>query len=204
MNSLEFPGSAKLVETIDAAMAEGSIRGIADCLRNSLSSLIQSNEVKLPACVLETIQGHYARRELYQSNEYGYCVVAMTWGPRQGTAIHDHCGMWCVEGVWQGALEVVQYERLSDQDGLYRFQPVGSILASAGSAGSLIPPHEYHTIRNPSENATAVSVHVYAGRLDNCAVFRPKGAELCYERCDRQLGLDPIPDSPEASRQIAE
>ncbi len=33
----------------------------------------------------------------------------------------------------------------------YRFEPRGTMNAGPGSAGSLIPPHEYHTIRNPSE-----------------------------------------------------
>ncbi len=116
----------------------------------------------------------------------------MTWGPGQGTPIHDHCGMWCVEGVWSGALEVVQYERLADDDGHCRFQPVGSIQAGPGSAGSLIPPHEYHSIRNPSEDALAVSLHIYSGNMTRCAVFQPLPESHDYERCERNLGLDPV------------
>ncbi len=26
----------------------------------------------------------------------------MTWGPGQGTPLHDHAGIWCVEGVVEG------------------------------------------------------------------------------------------------------
>ena len=191
MLTLDFPGSRQLIDAIDAAVAEDSTRAVTDSLRNSLCKLIRGKEVKLPECVFETAEGRYARRELYRSEDHGYCVVAMTWGPGQGTPIHDHCGMWCVEGVWSGALEVVQYERLADEDGHYRFQPVGSIQAGPGSAGSLIPPHEYHTIRNPSDDAVAVSLHIYSGRMTQCAVFKPEGDDW-YQRTERQLGLDRV------------
>lgn len=192
MLTTEFPGCHKLIEAIDAAVAQGTTPAITDNLRNSLCKLIRGNEVKLPDCVFETAEGRYARRELYRSEDHGYCVVAMTWGPGQGTPIHDHCGMWCVEGVWSGALEVVQYERLDDVDGHYRFQPVGSIQAGPGSAGSLIPPHEYHTIRNPSDDAVAVSLHIYSGNMTHCSIFQPLPQDHCYQRYDRQLGLDPV------------
>jgi predicted metal-dependent enzyme (double-stranded beta helix superfamily) len=192
MLTLEFPGSRKLIDAIDAAVAHDSTRAVTDSLRNSLCNLIRGQEVKLPNCVFETAEGRYARRELYRSEDHGYCVVAMTWGPGQGTPIHDHCGMWCVEGVWSGALEVVQYERLENEDGHYRFQPVGSIQAGPGSAGSLIPPHEYHTIRNPSDDAVAVSLHIYSGQMTHCATFLPLDDNEHYARTDRKLGLDPV------------
>jgi predicted metal-dependent enzyme (double-stranded beta helix superfamily) len=192
MLAQEFPGCRQLIDAIDEAVRQPSTHAITDTLRNSLCRLIRAQEVRLPDCVFETAEGRYARRELYRSDDLGYCVVAMTWGPGQGTPIHDHCGMWCVEGVWSGELEVVQYERLAEQNGQYRFQPVGSIQAGPGSAGSLIPPHEYHTIRNPSEDTVAVSLHIYSGRMTQCATFKPAGPELCSERQDRQLGLDPL------------
>lgn len=191
MLAQEFPGCHELIETIDHAVSQPNTHAITDTLRNSLCRLIREQRVTLPECVFETAEGRYARRELYRSDDLGYCVVAMTWGPGQGTPIHDHCGMWCVEGVWNGALEVVQYERLADENGQYRFQPVGSIQAGPGSAGSLIPPHEYHTIRNPSDDAIAVSLHIYSGRMTHCATFQPAGTD-CYEKLDRQLGLDPL------------
>ena len=193
MLTVEFPGCRKLIDAIDTAVSKPSTPEITDSLRNALCQLIRGQEVKLPECVFETVEGRYARRELYRSDDHDYCVVAMTWGPGQGTPIHDHCGMWCVEGVWSGALEVVQYERLADAEGQWRFQPVGSIQAGPGSAGSLIPPHEYHTIRNPSDDAVAVSLHIYSGPMTHCAIFKPVvGAAQCYERTDRQLGLDPV------------
>ena len=138
--------------------------------------------MRLPDCVFERASDHYARRELYRSEEHGYSVVAMTWGPGQGTPIHDHAGMWCVEGVWHGSLEITPYELMEQRDGRYRFEPRGTMNAGPGSAGSLIPPHEYHTIRNPSDDATAVSLHIYRGAMTACSVFQPDRRRLVRAR----------------------
>jgi predicted metal-dependent enzyme (double-stranded beta helix superfamily) len=192
MLTLDFPGSRALVDAIDDAVVKPTTRELTDVLRTRLCQLIGGNEVKLPACVFETHPDHYARRELYRSDEYGYCVVAMTWGPGQGTPIHDHDGMWCVEGVWSGALEIVQYELLEHEAEHYHFQPVGTIQAGTGSAGSLIPPHEYHSIRNPSDKAVTVSLHIYSGPMTRCAVFQPLPEDRWYERDVRILGLDRV------------
>ena len=134
--TLDFPGADKLVASLDAAVALGDDRAVTDALRKSLCELICDEEVSLPACVLEPISDHYARRELYTSPEHGYSVIAMTWGPGQGTKIHDHSGMWCVEGVWRGRLEITQYELAERDDVRYRFVPAGTIEAGTGSAGS--------------------------------------------------------------------
>ena len=171
--TLDFPGADKLVASLDAAVALGDDRAVTDALRKSLCELICDEEVSLPACVLEPISDHYARRELYTSPEHGYSVIAMTWGPGQGTKIHDHSGMWCVEGVWRGRLEITQYELAERDDVRYRFVPAGTIEAGTGSAGSLIPPHEYHTIHNASADAIAVSLHIYQAEMACCTKFQP-------------------------------
>jgi hypothetical protein len=91
--------------------------------------------------------------------------------------------------VWHGSLEITPYELLETQDDRYRFESRGTMNVGPGSAGSLIPPHEYHTIRNPSRQDTAVTVHVYRGSMTQCSVFRPLD-NLWYSRDQRQLSLD--------------
>jgi predicted metal-dependent enzyme (double-stranded beta helix superfamily) len=143
--------------------------------------------------VFEPVEGHYARRELYSCPERGTTIVAMTWAPGQGTPIHDHCGLWCVEGVWQGQLEITRYE-LEETDGeRARFTRYETLMAGAGSAGSLLPPHEYHTIRNPREDAIAISLHVYQKAMGTCATFTPiDGAPDWYLRGKKELCLDTV------------
>ncbi len=189
MLALDFPGSRQLVAALDSAVCRDCPAEITDTLRHSLCDLIRDPTVKLPECCYERAADHYARRELYRSEDHGYSVIAMTWGPGQGTAIHDHAGMWCVEGVWHGELEITPYELIEQRDDRYRFEARGTMHVGAGSAGSLIPPHDYHTIRNPSADAIAVTLHVYRGAMTQCSVFQPL-QDRWYSRDQRQLSLD--------------
>ena len=186
---MNFQGRDKLIRAFDAAVVADDTVSTMRALRTALCDAIHAGDVRLPDCVFEGCAEHYARRELYRSPEHRYCVVAMTWGPGQGTPIHDHAGMWCVEAVWQGALEVVQYELREHDDTRYRFIPAGVIQAGAGSAGSLIPPHEHHTICNASDTDLAVSVHVYQDEMTHCSVFEPEHGDW-YLRHERTLQLD--------------
>jgi predicted metal-dependent enzyme (double-stranded beta helix superfamily) len=189
MLALEFPGCRRLIEALDRAVRHDCAREITDDLRETLCRLIRDPEVQLPACCYQPMAEHYARRQLYRSENLGYSVIAMTWGPGQGTPIHDHCGMWCVEGVWHGMLEITPYELVERSGDRYRFESRGTMNVGAGSAGSLIPPHEYHTIRNPSADAIAVTLHVYRGAMTQCSVFRPIDNHW-YRGDRRELALD--------------
>jgi len=187
--AFDFPGHAKLVQAVDAAVEAGDQHAITAALRNTLCALIRDRDVQLPECVHEPIVDHYARRELYRSPRHGYSVVAMTWGPGQGTPVHDHSGLWCVEGVWDGQLEITQYELLERDGERFRFRAAGGMQAGPGSAGSLIPPHEYHCIRNASEDAVAISLHIYKAPMECCSMFVPQDGEW-YARAPKALGID--------------
>ena len=187
--AFDFPGHAKLVQALDAAVEAGDQHAITAALRNTLCALIRDHDVQLPNCVHEPIVDHYARRELYRSPRHGYSVVAMTWGPGQGTPVHDHSGLWCVEGVWDGQLEITQYELLERDGERFRFRAAGGMQAGPGSAGSLIPPHEYHSIRNASSDAVAISLHIYKAPMECCSMFLPQDGEW-YARAPKALAVD--------------
>jgi hypothetical protein len=61
--------------------------------------------------------------------------------------------------------------------------------AGPGSAGSLIPPHEYHTIRNASADTIAVSLHIYKAPMACCNKFQPQAGEW-HVRLDAELATD--------------
>lgn len=187
--AVDFPGCDKFIAAIDAAVASGDDHTVTAALRNCLCGLIRDHDVQLPACVHHPIVDHYARRELYRSPQHGYSVVAMTWGPGQGTPLHDHSGLWCVEGVWDGELEIVQYELLERDGERFRFRAAGGMHAGPGSAGSLIPPHEYHTIRNTSADSVAVSLHIYKAEMACCSKFQPQADEW-FIRESTQMATD--------------
>ena len=103
---IAFDGHDRFIAAIDAAVASGDEHAVTAALRNTLCGLIRDPAVHLPACVYDPIEDHYARREIYRSPRHGYSVLATTWGPGQGTPVHDHCGLWCVEGVWAGEWDI--------------------------------------------------------------------------------------------------
>ena len=192
MSYPDFRGREALLAVIDAAYAEPDGEALTHSLRDGLCRLIKDKAVSLPDCVFEPVEGHYARREIYACPERGTSVVAMTWAPGQGTPIHDHCGLWCVEGVWQGQLEITRYELEESEGDRFRFTRYETLTAGTGSAGSLLPPHEYHTIRNPSKDRIAISLHVYQKAMGTCATFEPLGGDW-YLRGKKELCLDQLP-----------
>lgn len=173
MPPIDFIGSDRLIALLDAAVRLDDPQRTTQVVKHALCNLIRKRDMVLPACACQPQPGHYARRLLYRSEEFGYTVVAMTWGPGQGTPIHDHSGMWCVEGVWQGQIEVDQYELSQRAGDRYRFEYRGTVQAGVGSAGCLIPPHEYHRIRNALADQSSVSLHIYGGEMSNCHIFAP-------------------------------
>lgn len=179
----------RLIAALDDAIAGRPCRELTQALCQTLSGLIREQRLVLPATVFEPCRDRYARRQIHHCPELGYSVIAMTWGPGQGTPIHDHAGLWCVEGVVTDSLEITQYELLEQDGDRYRFEQRGTMAAGEGSAGSLIPPHEYHAIRNASAAEICVSLHVYGGQMRRCSVFQPLSGGW-YLRSEKPLALD--------------
>jgi predicted metal-dependent enzyme (double-stranded beta helix superfamily) len=192
-SALDFRGRDALLQVVEDAYAQPTGEALTHSLRDGLCHLIKSRAVSLPDCVFEPVEGHYARRELYSCPERGTSIVAMTWAPGQGTPIHDHCGLWCVEGVWQGKLEITRYELEQEDADRAHFSMHETLMAGAGSAGSLLPPHEYHTIRNPQPDQISISLHVYQKAMGTCATFTPiEGEPGWYLRGKKELCLDQV------------
>lgn len=168
-------GFETLVDRLDAAVSQPTTERIARGVQETLEELLGNGAVELPPEIAAPKADGYARRLLHRSRSPEYEVLAMIWGPGQGTPLHDHAGLWCVEGVLEGEIGVVQYD-LEEEDGdRLRFSSQQSVTAGVGSAGSLIPPYEYHTIHNASGQTTAITVHVYGGEMSECTVFEPLG-----------------------------
>ncbi|GAB3044409.1 cysteine dioxygenase family protein [Stenotrophomonas tumulicola] len=184
-----FRGRERLIAALDAAVSLADTKAITSALKQVLCNAIGDPGIELPPCVHRPVQGRYARRELHRSQRLGYSVIAMCWGPGQGTPLHDHDAMWCVEGVWRGELVVTPYALLERHGERCRFAAQETLYGGRGSAGSLIPPHEYHTLCNASEGDIAVSLHVYQGPMERSTVFDPLG-DGWYQRRVHQLDTD--------------
>jgi predicted metal-dependent enzyme (double-stranded beta helix superfamily) len=190
MLTREFPGAAALTDLIRRAVAEPDVAATTATMKQGLTDLITRGELRLPAECGTAVGPSYARRLLYRCPDSGVTVIAMTWGPEQGTPVHDHAGLWCVEAVCTGRIGIENYALLARDGARFQFAPQGVFEAGEGSAGHLIPPLEYHRIFNPRTDSTAVSLHVYGGEMTECGVFEAEAGGLgagWYRRGVRQL-----------------
>lgn len=169
-----FTGYPELIARLDAAVASGDPDRVTAAVKRDLECLL-AGRWQLPERFRAPRPDCYARRLLHQDPAGRYTAVVMTWGPGQGTAVHDHGGLWCVEGVVEGEMRVTQYDVARDEDGAYRVSACGAPLsAGVGTAGRLIPPTDYHVLENARPDAASITLHVYGGNLDNCRIFQPR------------------------------
>lgn len=176
----------ELVNRLNTAVGEPTSEAITRRIKTDLEDLLGRGALSLPDHFRQARPDCYARRLLYQDPDNRYSAVVMTWGPGQGTPVHDHGGLWCVEGVVEGEMEVTQYDVQPDGNA-FRVAAVGPPLrAGVGSAGRLIPPTDYHVLANARPDGTSVTLHIYGGSLDDCRIFTP-GADGRYIESVRAL-----------------
>jgi len=184
-------GLAHLIARIDEAVRMPDPEAITQRVKQELQDAIRARDVALPERFRRVRPEGYARRLLHRNNELGYTAVVMTWGPGQATPLHDHAGIWCVEGVVEGRMDVTQYDLVQEEReedagvAAYRFEEKGCVHAAVGSAGCLIPPFEYHILANALDEPS-ITLHVYGGEMTTCHVFVP-AADGRYVRTERPL-----------------
>lgn len=170
---------------LDAVIHSEPETRVPELVKAVLIDSLQGGTLAVPAEFRVPVEGSYARRLLHRDPSGQYTMVVMTWGPGQKTALHDHAGIWCVECVVDGNMEVAQYDLTSHEGGHFRFEQRSRVVAGRGSAGCLIPPFEYHTLSNAAETPS-VTLHVYGGEMDHCHVFEPL-SDGTYRRVRKTL-----------------
>lgn len=179
-------GCGTLIDALDAAVHGDDHHEITKRVERALCMLISAGQISLPETLCAPCDSSYARRLIHHDPGRGYTAVAMVWGPLQGTPVHDHDGLWCVEGVIEGTIEIAQYDLLAREGVRHRFERHAPIRAGVGSAGRLIPPYDYHTIANPDTDQKAITIHVYGGEMNRCSAFQPL-EDGWYQQEVRQL-----------------
>jgi len=189
-SSTAFEGYDEVVALLDAAVRATSPQAITAQLKHDLEDVLGSRRLRLPEAFRVPHPERYARRLLHRDPAGRYTAVVMTWGPGQGTALHDHGGLWCVEGVVEGTMTVTQYDVVGSGDGTFGVSPAGpTYLCGVGSAGHLIPPLDVHVLANALPDQVSVTLNVYGGNLDRCRIFVPR-ADGTYEEQFRALSYD--------------
>lgn len=167
-------GLVELVRRLDDVVRSGDDESRCRQVKQLLSNAMATHAITLDSEWLKPAGDRYARRLLHLDRARRYSVLAMVWDQGQGTALHDHGGTWCVECVYQGRIEVTSYSvRGGDPDsGVVQFTPEHTVIAGVGEAGALIPPFEYHILKNAG-STPAVTLHVYGGELNACHIYEP-------------------------------
>ena len=164
----------ELVRRLDQAMAPNDDEGRCRNVKAVLTEMLGSGTPFLDPRYLAPTPDVYARRLLHRDPAGRYTAVVMVWGQGQGTPLHDHAGMWCVECVYQGKIRVTSYSVHGGdpETGIVQFEKEKQIQAGPGEAGALIPPFEYHVLENAIDSP-AVTIHVYGGEMTYCHTFTP-------------------------------
>jgi Predicted metal-dependent enzyme of the double-stranded beta helix superfamily len=183
-------GGTRLIEQLDRAVQAGNAGEVAAAVERVLLDAIADPGIELPSVIREPVEGHYARREIYRSAAHGYSVIAMTWAPHQGTPLHDHDGLWCVDGVWQGDLQVTQYELLEEQPQRARFRVVGTIPAGPRQCRQPDPAARIPRAAEPQRRHRGGVGARYQAPMEHCTVFLPEGGDGWFRREEKLLLVD--------------
>lgn len=186
----DCPGLTELISRLDRSVEAGDAVAVTAAVKTDLEHLLGARTLALPASFMAPCAEGYARRLLHRDPAGRYSAIVMTWGPGQGTAVHDHGGLWCVEGVVDGEIAVTQYRVEPDADGFFRVTPIGNLLAGTGSAGCLIPPTDHHVLANARPSAASITLHIYGGDLDDCKVFLPATPDGRYAETMKSLSFN--------------
>lgn len=127
------------------------------------------------------LAGHPAR---------GYEALLILWPPGHATPIHDHAGLWGLELVLDGVLEVEAFS--------LALQPVPRLAArdctvlGIGDHAAFSGADYAHRCRNLSAQQPALSLHIYGGALDAYRSFHRQDAGdwvSVEHRAQRELAL---------------
>jgi predicted metal-dependent enzyme (double-stranded beta helix superfamily) len=181
-----------LVRRLDEAVAARDDESRCRNVKCVLVDVTTNGELFIDAPYLVPAADRYARRLMHRDPAGRYTVIAMVWGAGQGTPLHDHAGIWCVECVYRGRIKVTSYSVRggNPETGIVQFEKETEIMAGPGEAGALIPPFEYHVLTN-ADPTPSVTIHVYGGEMTHCHIFSPVAGG--YRREYRELAYTSEP-----------
>src|SRR5574341_1025629 len=169
----------ELIRRLDEAVTIRDDEARCKNVKRVLSEVVESGQDFLDASFLSPTPYCYARRLLHRDPDGRYSALVMVWDRGQGTPLHDHAGMWCVECVYRGRIRVTSYSVHggNPETGVVQFQKENLVHAGPGEAGALIPPFEYHVLENAADTP-AIPIHVYGGDMTYCHIFEPVAGGL--------------------------
>ncbi|HTC27474.1 cysteine dioxygenase family protein [Dyella sp.] len=122
-----------------------------------------------PQLASDATSASYRRIALNDGRPRGYEALVIAWPPGHVTPIHDHDGLWGLELVLDGVLQVDSFHLSEDPSVALNAQD--TIVAGVGDHVLFTDTSYAHQCRNFSRNSMALSLHVYGGELNSYRSF---------------------------------
>ncbi len=113
----------------------------------------------------------YTRNLLHADADGRFTVMAIVWGGRCSTPVHDH-ESWGVIGVLHEPVAVVNYKEPEDENA--NLEPMPAVTLDPGAVATVVPPRSQniHKMMNPADRP-AVTIHTYGDPARLCRVYDP-------------------------------
>ena len=179
----------RVLATIARNLGEGG-RGDVVSLAHSLAQSPWWNGCPTAAGVLAGAGANrYRRLSLRQpQGPDDYAVLLIAWPPRHATPIHDHDGLWGIELVLDGALQVESFA-IAVTPSLQLVQR-GTMPLGIGDHAAFSDRDYAHRCRNLSAQRPALTLHVYGGALERYRAY-DRDAAGCWDSVPQRAQLEP-------------
>lgn len=161
--------SQRVLKTIDACVGKHVDVDVSD-IATALSQIATWGGCPQTHMLSPTsTASSYRRIPLNTDKTRNYEALLIVWPPDHATPIHDHDGLWGMEFVLDGALEVESFQLcLAPSIHLEREH---STIVGVGDHIAFSQADYAHRCRNLSRRREALSLHVYGGELNRYRSF---------------------------------
>ena len=111
----------------------------------------------------------YRRIALGDHTQRGYEALLIVWPPSHATPVHDHDGLWGMECVLDGVLQVEAFD-LALREHPHLVARDTTVLG-IGDHVAFSDADYAHRCRNLSSNQPTLSLHIYGGELNRYRSF---------------------------------
>ena len=157
----------RVLATVARNLGEGG-RGDVASLANSLAQSPWWEGCPTAASALgDAGANRYRRLSLRQpQGPEDYAVLLIAWPPGHATPIHDHDGLWGIELVLDGALQVESFAIAVTPS--LQLVPRETTPLGIGDHAAFSDQDYAHRCRNLSARRPALTLHVFAGADNRC------------------------------------
>lgn len=158
---------------VEQHLSDGTSAAVIEAMRERLLELaFRSDCPQADSLYAAGDVSRYRRHQLVAEPDLGYSCLLIQWPAGHATPLHDHDGLWGIELVLDGALQVEEF-RKDESPGSNGLAQARTLVLGVGDAAAFADPRYVHRCRNLSARKPALSLHVYGGLLERFNTFEP-------------------------------